>query len=414
MGTEPAPPIPASPHHGSTSSGPLPTTTPSSQVPILPYYDDDAPEILADNDPPPEYSDYDPNANFRNAGNAEPFLPIPGTTNGLEPFSQNGNGHTVYYLDARLDTDPEFLEQHIRELSVEPPRPSVRIRGVHSETKKYREHHHHHHNDRQTHHQEEERSESKTVVDFDIQVDLTPLLYQDLARGIAWNRLAPVSNFDKVRRGTVLASRAPGFGGSGSVSEVGTPDISTWCRRFCADRAGLKTFSIDKRLVGWDFAVVGDRLRSLVRSTGYRGQVDVSFPTSDSRVEIWNACRTNRWRLTRWIELTFYFTFLWLFSWPWLYLRTKRYDTVYVEWALSRVDDTPDANVQYAAMSEDRWHYLWSRPIYSALMLREQRMLGQADLEEAWTAGEFARGVQAGLHAAQRSYGWGGDTVEGP
>lgn len=404
MGTEPAPPAP------------LPGSTSSTQ-PIVPYYDDDAPEIL-NNDPPPEYSDYDPNANysdydanahFRHAGNAEPFLPQ--TTNGLEPFSQNGNGHTVYYLDSRLDTDPDFLEQHIKELSIEPPRPQVRIRGVHSETKKYREHHHHHHNDRQTTHHDTERSESKTIVDFDISVDLTPLLYQDLTRGIAWNSLTPVGNFDKVRRGTILATRAPGFGGAGEP-ENGTPDISTWCRRFCADRSGLKSFSLDKRLVGWDFAVVGDRLRSLVRSTNYRGQIDITFPTPDSRIEIWNDCKTNRWRLTRWIELTFYFTFLWLFSWPWLYLRTKRYDTVYVEWAMSRAG--PDGTVNYAAMSEDRWHYLWSRPIFSAIMLREQRMLGQADLEEAWTAGEFARGVQAGMHAVQRSYGWGGDTVEGP
>ena len=381
---------PTPPGNASASAGiPL-----GSHVPYEPYYDNDAPELNVDNDPPPEYSDYDPNANFPPATSAAIHFNHP--TIDLEPFSENSSGSTQYYLDSRLNSDPAFLEQHIKELSVEPPRPYVRIRGVHTERKK----------------KHKDRRESKEVTDFDIQVDLTPLLYEDLHRGVAWQRLQAVSNFDKVRRGTIGTTRAPGFGGSGEP-ENGTPDIAQWCRRFCESDAPLRTFSIEKKLVGWDFALVGNKLESLVRATNYRGRIDITFPSQESRVEIWNDCALNRWRLTRWIELTFYFTFLWLFTWPYLYFSTKRYETVFVEWPLSRVED---GRVRYASMSEERWYQLWKRPLQRAVLGRQQRTLTQADLDEAYRAPgaeDFARGLMAGMEVVQRTFGWGGDTGPG-
>jgi hypothetical protein len=72
---------------------------------------------------------------------------------GIHPFKGTSNDKTVYYLDKRLDTDPEFLEQHVNDLAKEPPRPYVRVQGV----------------DRKS-------GESKNGIDFDIHIELTPLL----------------------------------------------------------------------------------------------------------------------------------------------------------------------------------------------------------------------------------------------
>ncbi|KAF5021217.1 hypothetical protein F66182_6736, partial [Fusarium sp. NRRL 66182] len=309
----------------------------------VPYRDDD--------DPPPSYTVID------NETPHNPFdMIMSGSTLGLHPYKGSSNDNTVYYLDKRLDTDPEFLEQHVQDLAKEPPRPYVRIQGLDRQTKK---------------------------VDFDLHIELTPLLYQEMATRRSWRRLRAVNNFDKVRRGTTKATRAPGFGGSGPPEE-GIPDVAQWCHRYSGSRAGLKTFVLERRITGWDFALVGSRLESLVRATNYNGQVNITFPTTNARVEIFNRCVTNRWRLTRWIRLVFYLSLLWLFAWPWLSFRTRWFETVYVEWHLSRPDR--QGTLRYACMSEDQWLRLWRRPIRQAVLARRKGRLSQDYIDDAYGA----------------------------
>ncbi|KAI1055569.1 hypothetical protein LB505_010814 [Fusarium chuoi] len=335
----------------------------------------------SEDDPPPSYTVVD------NEGpHANPFdlLPTSSSSLGLHPFKGTSNDKVVYYLDKRLDTDPEFLEQHISELAKEPPRPYVRIQGL-------------------------DRKSSKDGIDFDIHIELTPLLYQEMATRRSWRRIRAVNNFDKVRRGTATMTRAPGFGGSGPPEE-GTPGVAQWCYRYCASKAGLKVFVLERRLTGWDFALVGSRLESLVRGTGYRGEVNITFPTTNARVEIYNRCLTNRWRLTRWIVLLFYLTLLWIFTWPWVSLRTRWYETVFVEWSLSRPDR--QGTLRYACMSEDQWFRLWRRPIEQAIQTRRRGRLSRDDIVDECVvpgAEDSARGMRAGLEVLQRTFGWGGD-----
>ncbi|EXM26352.1 hypothetical protein FOTG_07353 [Fusarium oxysporum f. sp. vasinfectum 25433] len=342
---------------------------------VTPYTD------RSEDDPPPSYTVVD------NEGpHANPFdlLPTSSSSLGLHPFKGTSNDKVVYYLDKRLDTDPEFLEQHISELAKEPPRPYVRIQGL-------------------------GRKSSKDGIDFDIHIELTPLLYQEMATRRSWRRIRAVNNFDKVRRGTTTMTRAPGFGGRGPPEE-GTPGVAQWCYRYCASKAGLKVFVLERRLTGWDFALVGSRLESLVRGTGYRGEVNITFPTTNARVEIYNRCITNRWRLTRWIVLLFYFTLLWIFTWPWVSLRTRWYETVFVEWSLSRPDR--QGTLRYACMSEDQWFRLWRRPIEQAIRTRRRGRLSRDDIVDecvAPGAEDSARGMRAGLEVLQRTFGWGGD-----
>ncbi|KAL7763030.1 hypothetical protein ACKLNR_006388 [Fusarium oxysporum f. sp. zingiberi] len=215
---------------------------------VTPYTD------RSEDDPPPSYTVVD------NEGpHANPFdlLPTSSSSLGLHPFKGTSNDKVVYYLDKRLDADPEFLEQHISELAKEPPRPYIRIQGL-------------------------GRKSSKDGIDFDIHIELTPLLYQEMATRRSWRRIRAVNNFDKVRRGTATMTRAPGFGGRGPPEE-GTPGVAQWCYRYCASKAGLKVFVLERRLTGWDFALVGSRLESLVRGTGYRGEVNITFPTTNAR-----------------------------------------------------------------------------------------------------------------------------------
>ncbi|OAA67785.1 hypothetical protein LEL_10408 [Akanthomyces lecanii RCEF 1005] len=353
----------------------------------------DQPHPAAD-DLPPLYSDHDADAIV---APADPL--IPHGTPGLDvaPFRSSDKSGKTYFLDSWLDTNPVFLQRQLTILAESPPRPLCHVRGTHTETRR-----------------RDDKEEQVTFVDFDVEVELTGLLYTNPLTGDSWRQLTTVGNFEKVRRGTVLARRAPGFGGSGGqAAESGTPTVEEWCHRYCASSAGLKSFTLERRVTGWDFERLEQKLYKLIRATNYQGHLCVEFPVHNNRVEIYNECRTNRWRLTKWIEILCYVTLTFLLTWPWLFFRTKRWETVYVAWPL-RDQQTG----RYASLSEDQWYNMWARTIQTACLARRQGILDQGDIqrmempEAMVSGGGFAGVVQAGVDAmgvVNRSFGWGGD-----
>ncbi|PTB78671.1 hypothetical protein M440DRAFT_1390296 [Trichoderma longibrachiatum ATCC 18648] len=302
------------------------------------YFDDDPAELAAD-DLPPLYDDHE--------HDAVPFIdPLAPTTSPgaggltIEPFKRDARSDTVYYLDRRLDSDPKFLNDTLVQLAQLPPRPFAQIRGTHTETRR----------------RSDDKTEQVTVVDFDIEIELTHLLYN---------------------------------------------------------------LVLERRVTGWDWDYLKKHLERLVHDTNYRGHTSITFPVRNARVEIYNDCRVNRMRLTKWIEVMFMLTLLFLVAWPYLFFRTKRWETVYAEWAMSR--DEPDGTGcverRYASMSEAQWYQMWARAIQKAVLERRQGHLDQGDVDRADQpadqAGGFAGMVQAGVEAmgvVNRSFGWGGDS----
>lgn len=379
--------LPTTPLVEAGSSVSMHTTTSRRPTDHQQEYFDDDPTEFRDGDLPPLYSDHD-----QDVAVSDPLIPngTPGLS--IEPWRDDKKTGTVYYVDPRLAQDASFLKSQLDILATRPPRLFANIRGTHTETRR-----------------NNDKSEQETVVDFDVEIELTSLLYTDVRSQRSWSELATVGNFEKVRRGTILTKRAPGFGGSG-LAESGVPDVNEWCHRYCASPAGLKSFSLERRISGWDFDHLRRKIEKLLRDTNYKGRLDVSFPVHNSKVEIYNGCRTNQWRLTKWIEVTCVLTLMVLFTWPWLFFRTKRWDTVYVSWPMAR-------DGRYASMSEDHWYNMWARAIRKAALQRRQGQLDQGDVHRAdmpdEAPGGFADAVRAGVDAmgyVDRSFGWGGDT----
>lgn len=381
---------------GESSSAISLGATPTADPPMQRYFDDDPAEFDA-NDLPPLYTEYD----RENVPQVDPLLPPGSSRLAVDPFRTDNKTGTTYYVDKRLDTDHKLLLDQLTTLSLLPPRPFVHLRGTHYETVK-----------------NGDKTEKREKVDFDIQIELTSLLYTDPQSSHHLHRLSTVSNFEKVRRGTVFATRAPGFGGSGEAEE-GIPDVEQWCMRYTLSQAGLKSFSFERRVAedGWEWSSVKNRLLTLVHETNYRGRTTVEFPVRNARVEIYNDCRTNRWRLTKWIEMLFTFTLLFIFTWPWLFFRTKRWDTVYSTWHIGK---DPRSGVDYSrvhTLDEGEWFTMWGRAIHQAIMQRRQGTLERDDLRRADGARPreqgFAGVVQAGVEAmdvVNRSFGWGADS----
>ena len=382
------------------------------------YFDDDPAEFDAD-DLPPLYSDH---AEFseENAPLVNPLAAHGGIGGGddddddytrVHSFGHSRDLTTTYFIDGRLDRDPDFLAATMHRMSEVPPRPFVIIKGTHKERKR-----------RNDNGRDKGSTESKAVVDFELEIELTHLLYSDMASLKSWKSLNTASNFEKVRRGTILATRAPGFGGGGGVPEEGQPDVREWCRRYCASRAGLKCFTMERRVTGWDWDLVERRLDGLARATNYRGHVEITFPVRHSVVQVYNDCKVSRWRLTRWIEMVFMLTLMFLFSWPYLFFRTKRWETVFADWQLSRPTAVPGRK-EYVSMNEEQWYAMWAKAIQAAMLERRRGSMTQGDIQataadQLQESGEhvadgFHPAVRAGMAAmgaVNRSFGWGGDS----
>ncbi|GAO14480.1 hypothetical protein UVI_02031930 [Ustilaginoidea virens] len=359
-----------------------------------------------DDDLPPLYTDHEEFSNDAE-GVFDPLMPRHpqhhrDDDDDERPFRQD-DVH-AYFVDARLDRDPDRLAGLVDRLSAVPPRPFVRMLGTHME---------------RSGSGSDKNRETRRVTDFEIEIELTHLLYADIRSARAWRSVSTAGNFEKVRRGTVFATRAPGFGGSGGgAPEEGVPGLREWCRRYCASRARLRCFTVERRVQGYDWDLLRRRLEGLVRATNYRGRVDVAFPVRHSHVHVYSDVAVNRWRLTRWISMVFVFSLLFVFTWPYLLLATKRWETVRADWSLSEATAVPGRR-KYASMSEEQWYAMWAGTVQRAMLERRRGTLDQGDLERT-RAGQGGGGGQreaAGMEAmdamgvVNRSFGWGGDTA---
>ncbi|KAI1372823.1 hypothetical protein F4677DRAFT_431566 [Hypoxylon crocopeplum] len=374
--------------------------------------DFDTPEIAVD-DLPPNYNDALESSEAASLLQP-PVAPMPAPNNvpvvAKRPyvadatFLEDINTGAQFWIAKSLEY-PAELESHIRQLAAIPPRPYIKLVGTHTETTR----------------DSKGKTEKNTVTDFDVSVELTPYLFSDAQYRRSWTQLRTVDNGENTRRGTILRKRAPGSNQSIEVGGDPKPTLQEWCHRYAASHAGLKVFALQRRMVGFDEERVKQRLRTLVNDTNYRGHLKVEIVTKDSLVEVYNEARINHWRLTNWIQMLFMFTLLFIFSWPYLWLRTKRWEVAIAEWPYSRMAE--GGNKEYVSIGEDQWYNLWGRAICKAVLEKRQTVLDQADLRRAQDAepafntgsstvdgalGLFRASMNA-MNEVSRQLGWGGD-----
>lgn len=382
-------------------------TNPGDRESFQPYHDDDAPELnfdALDDELPPVYSD----AITPSSSASEPLLaaaPLPVHSGGkYAPHVRDANTGAECYIDQNLES-PTELAAHIRFLANRPPRPYIKVKGTHKATRK----------------KSDSKSETETIVDFDVAVDLTPYLYSDAQYRKSWKQLRTIENAEKARRGTTLRKRATGSNQDIEVGGSPKPTLEEWCHRFCASYAGLKSFALKREMTGFDFLRIKEQLQASVRSTNYRGHLEVYLETKDATAEIYNEARINYWRLIGWLRFVFFITLLFIFAWPYLFFRTKRWEVAVVEWPFSRMADGD--NREYVSISEDQWYNMWGRAIIKAVLEKRQKVLDQEDLRRSQepapsfesgnatvdgAMGVFQAGISA-MNEVNRQFGWGGD-----
>jgi len=293
---------------------------------------------------PPSYTDSEADTA------ATPIIPIrhvpPPTTrtDHNNPGFKNGKPvvvETLNVIDPIYDTNPSDLEQAIRNLASTAPVPLIYIMGTHKETIK-----------------RGDKKETKHITDFRIAINMSLYLRKNFnVSDTSTMSLLTVENTEKTHRGTILKCRAPGSKQDIEVSDVEKPNLTEWCHRYCASPRMLRIFRLRRLVTGFDETLLKNRLEGLIRATNYRGHICITFPIEEKNVDFYTSNRINTWRLKTWIRWLFYLTFLWIFSWPYLFFATKRYAVVKAEWPFSSTDGS--GNKTYTTVSEDQWFEKW-------------------------------------------------------
>ncbi|CAK7269537.1 hypothetical protein SEPCBS119000_003618 [Sporothrix epigloea] len=401
----------------------------SNRHAAFPDVGDDAPELSLDNDDlPPLYSEVvnegrqpeiaAPSQGQNQSQNVNVHA-APGASHFRYPATAAGVPYEWRYQVAKpavgnsVDDNVQQLLQIVNGWAQIPPRSYVQLRGTHSQTVK-----------------EDGKKETREVVDFDVKVELTPYLYSDARTYQSWRTLRTSDNHEMTRRGTVFRCQAPEIGGSPRLSDeeqlpangADKPSLEDWCRRYCQDTSKLRTFQLERRMVGFDCKRVRAMMETLVGRTNYRGQLQVSFPVYEFAHVYYSDHCINHWRLTHWIKVLCALTFMFIFTWPFLFFATKRYEVVTVDWPFARI--TADGRKQYVSLSEEQWYNMWARAITSAVLCRRQATLGQEDLRRAEAAEptfeptgnmtvdgalEYMRASIHAMNQVNQQMGWGGD-----
>ncbi|KAI6251593.1 hypothetical protein MCOR19_011765 [Pyricularia oryzae] len=323
----------------------------------------------------------------------------------IQPFAISSKDGAESFMDMRLDRDPDFLESNIKIWAQKPPSFYMQVHGTHRERRTRRT------NGRTETH-------TVTVTDFNVGVPLHGFLFGQPEAGqtspaASFSWIRTVENDEKVPRGTVRATQGPmpakaDGGAEEPPSEAPPkPTLQEWCHRYCASFAGRKTFVVERRVAGLDVARLEADAVAIVRSTGFGGDVSVTFDAFGTEVEVLSSNRINRWRRLTWLRVVCYVTFLWVFTWPFLYFFTKRFRCVYVEWPFSRMRS--DGSKEYVSLDEGQMLEVWGRAMFNAVMARSTDILNQQDLMNAQAGGGAGYGMGGVGNNINQQYGWGRD-----
>ncbi|KAL8725264.1 MAG: hypothetical protein Q9166_007466 [cf. Caloplaca sp. 2 TL-2023] len=348
-----------------------------------------------------------------------------------ESKHENAKGSTTTYISKTLSSDPALCQAFIELEAQEPIRPVVRLIGTHVETRR-----------------RNKKDETKRVTDFDISVPLGRLFARE------WARTKIVENSQKAYRGGIRKQVDPRTKAHPEAAAT-APSLQEWCHRFCASSASAKSFKISRNVTELQRHIVTSKLTEAIRGTNYKGHIAVTYPVYNRATIIMSDHWINRYRYNTFIWWACVILQLWIFTWPLLWLMTKRWEVFSVDWPC-RIYQQPDRSwpcshefhaqewthegrptensmVRIARVTETEWVMQWRLAVQLAAESKKHGALTNVDRRIAQEVEERSRqraadrtvvmhdsgilaaatgllsGVQGFMAHSQSASGWGGD-----
>ncbi|CAO3628725.1 unnamed protein product [Mucor hiemalis] len=96
------------------------------------------------------------------------------------------------------------------------------------------------------------------------------------------------------------------------------------CNDYVHETNLLKELKLTKE-INWDFNGLTRGLTSAIRNNGFYENVEISFKTENDEITVKTDHYISRWIDNKYIRFFFFITFLWIISWPIIWLSRKRF-----------------------------------------------------------------------------------------
>ncbi|EFR03312.1 hypothetical protein MGYG_06311 [Nannizzia gypsea CBS 118893] len=358
------------------------------QQPVEPYTDEPS-------DEPPAYTDATPgSSNYRQT---LPDLPAPrGYTNPYQEVigsrvvkTYSGRESYLVTVHPEYSNTPQDLYNAIYNQAGVAPTVLISVKGTH--TVKQRD---------------GKKDSSSTVTDFDFRIEtqgtILPISSYDLERRPLFDyfrELNVVRDGDKqsAYRGGRFKCKAskkykPAEANdpeqaamNGEQIEAETSLESTlqqWCTRYCEDKSGVKSFTLRSTVKGLDMNIIRTEIASIIRSTNYRGTINVTQETTHTALTVYSPHWINNLRTNRFVWWAVVILQLWIITWPIIILLERRYEPVTAQYYVYR-----ESEYNPPFKGEVEWTKMFAPAISAAaLNRRKDEIVTVADVQRATDA----------------------------
>ncbi|KAJ9481868.1 hypothetical protein VN97_g11588 [Penicillium thymicola] len=126
-----------------------------------------------------------------------------------------------------------------------------------------------------------------------------------------------------------------------------------WCERFCLDPASVKSFTVHRKLAGFNSNAMCNVLFSHIRELNYRGRIHFDLFVAQRSVTIYSPHWINRFRTNRFVWWVVVLLQLWIITWPVIFFMEKRYEPVHTRWNASLIPESGSALDKRYAFGRD-------------------------------------------------------------
>lgn len=246
----------------------------------------------------------------------------------------------------------------------------------------------------------DERSSSHhTVTDFDIKLDMTHLL-------------VPCLDTPKYLRPRGLQHRSIGtrvYQGQRTKRQVskdiesGINAVGAAVQAYISSEFPVRSFTLQRQILHQDATLLKGLLTCLVKSTDHQGRTEISFPITHNYIRVYSPCWQNKVRSKIWLRWLAYLFFLWIFTWPYLWFVTRRWDVLVSQFPYG--SSLENKQRKYMVKGEEAFFKEWKDSLKRAIL---EKKFGWIDADYRLATEEVLR--QKGPDGIRKipNTGWGG------
>ncbi|KAJ5192309.1 hypothetical protein N7449_008451 [Penicillium cf. viridicatum] len=151
-------------------------------------------------------------------------------------------------------------------------------------------------------------------------------------------------------------------------------NLRMWCERFCRDPASVKSFTLHRKISGFDSNAMRNVLSSHIRELNYRGSIGFDLFIAQRSVTIYSPHWINRLRTNRIVWWAVVLLQLWIIAWPVIFFMEKRYELVHTRWNASLIPESDSALDKCYAFGRDESSLAeyWAPAVKQAAWTRRQ------------------------------------------